>query len=262
MAIVYLGNAGGGSGGGVQDVTAADTSIVVGGTAAHPTVRTGTLDVIAADHPAAADWSNNSKKITGLANGSAATDAQTYGQGVASLLSTTGDLVYASAANTIARLGVGATGQSLRVASGLPAWRYPPGYELDYVEITSNVTTASATPVTAITGNAVTYDGSTRIALTVYSGALFALGSGSIKASLFEGSTELGWMGSLSARISATVTEVDAPLYATRYFTPSNGSHTYLLKVYRDAGTGTLGIAAGTGGAGAFMPAFMRITVA
>ena len=80
MAIVYLGNAGGGSGGGVQDVTAADTSIVVGGTAAHPTVRTGTLDVIAADHPAAADWSNNAHKITGLANGSAASDAAAFGQ--------------------------------------------------------------------------------------------------------------------------------------------------------------------------------------
>ena len=66
--------------GGVQSVTAADTSVVVTGTATAPTIATGTLDVIAADHPPAANWSNNSKKITGLANGTAATDAAAFGQ--------------------------------------------------------------------------------------------------------------------------------------------------------------------------------------
>lgn len=35
---------------------------------------------------------------------------------------TTGDLPYASATNTLARLGIGSAGQFLRVTSGLPAW--------------------------------------------------------------------------------------------------------------------------------------------
>jgi hypothetical protein len=74
------GGGGGGGGGTVTSVTATDTSIVVGGTGAAPTIATATLDVIAADHPPAADWSNNSHKITGLANGSASTDAAAYGQ--------------------------------------------------------------------------------------------------------------------------------------------------------------------------------------
>jgi hypothetical protein len=65
---------------GVLTVAAADTSVVVGGTGAAPTVRTGTLDVVAAQHPAAADWSNNSHKITSVANGSGAQDAAAYGQ--------------------------------------------------------------------------------------------------------------------------------------------------------------------------------------
>ncbi|HEX5268911.1 MAG TPA: hypothetical protein VFW33_00425, partial [Gemmataceae bacterium] len=52
------------SGTGVASVTAGDTSVVIGGTATAPTVETGTLDVIASDHPPAANWSNNSKKIT------------------------------------------------------------------------------------------------------------------------------------------------------------------------------------------------------
>lgn len=50
----------------VTSVTAGDTSIVVGGSAAAPTIETATLDVIATDHPAAASWSNNNKAITGV----------------------------------------------------------------------------------------------------------------------------------------------------------------------------------------------------
>lgn len=80
MPIVYESASKGGGSGTVTSVTAADTSIVIAGTATDPTVKTGTLDVIAADHPPAADWSNNSHKITGLANGTAATDAAAFGQ--------------------------------------------------------------------------------------------------------------------------------------------------------------------------------------
>lgn len=71
--------AGGGSGT-VQSVTAGDASIAIGGTLASPTVETGTLDQIATLHPPAANWSNNAKKITGLANGTAASDAAAFGQ--------------------------------------------------------------------------------------------------------------------------------------------------------------------------------------
>jgi hypothetical protein len=66
--------------GNVAGITAADTSIVVGGTTANPTVATGTLDVIATQHPPAAAVAMNAKKITGLANGSGAQDAAAFGQ--------------------------------------------------------------------------------------------------------------------------------------------------------------------------------------
>lgn len=65
---------------GIMTLTAADASVVVGGTTAAATVRTGTLDAIATAEPPAAAWSNNSKKITNLANGSAAQDAAAFGQ--------------------------------------------------------------------------------------------------------------------------------------------------------------------------------------
>jgi hypothetical protein len=38
------------------------------------------------------------------------------------LTSTTGDIIYASGANTPARLGIGSEGQVLKVTSGIPAW--------------------------------------------------------------------------------------------------------------------------------------------
>lgn len=64
----------------VGSITDTDPSIVVGGTATAPTIATGTIDVIATQHPPAANWSNNSKKITSLANGVSAQDAAAFGQ--------------------------------------------------------------------------------------------------------------------------------------------------------------------------------------
>jgi hypothetical protein len=44
-----------------------------------------------------------------------------------STLTTTGDIYYASAANTPARLAIGSTGNVLTVASGIPSWAAPAG---------------------------------------------------------------------------------------------------------------------------------------
>jgi len=44
-----------------------------------------------------------------------------------STLTTTGDIYYASAANTPARLGIGSTGNVLTVSGGLPVWSAPAG---------------------------------------------------------------------------------------------------------------------------------------
>ena len=66
-----------------------------------------------------------------------------------STLSTTGDIYYASSANTPARLGIGSTGNVLTVAGGIPSWAAPAGggkvLQVVYGSTSTSVQTASAT---------------------------------------------------------------------------------------------------------------------
>jgi hypothetical protein len=67
------------------------------------------------------------------------------------LTTTTGDTIYASGANTPARLGIGSNGQVLTVASGIPSWATPstPASGLTFLSATtfSNVATSSTNSV-------------------------------------------------------------------------------------------------------------------
>lgn len=130
MALAFASSSGGGGGSGVQSVTAGDTSIVVGGTATNPTVETADLATIAADHATSGNVALNSHKITGLANGTAASDAAAFGQipsvPVASVFGRTGAVVAANGdyEGVIASALTGATAATRYVGgttSGAPA---------------------------------------------------------------------------------------------------------------------------------------------
>ena len=76
-----------------------------------------------------------------------------------SLLTTTGDTIYASGANTPARLGIGSTGQVLTVSGGLPVWGSAPAASHIGVRVkgSSNQTIANTT-YTILPWNQETYD--------------------------------------------------------------------------------------------------------
>jgi hypothetical protein len=68
------------------------------------------------------------------------------------LTSTTGDIIYASGANTPARLGIGSTGQLLTVSGGVPTWSAPPASGsmtlISTTTLSTGTTTISSIPST------------------------------------------------------------------------------------------------------------------
>jgi len=90
--------------------------------------------------------------------------SDTYSQSVANgkfinntLTTTTGDIIYASAANTPARLGIGSTDQVLKISGGIPAWgaaTFNTGYA--YVSTLEGTTSASFTDLATVVSTTVT----------------------------------------------------------------------------------------------------------
>jgi hypothetical protein len=62
-----------------------------------------------------------------------------------STLTTTGDIIYASGANTPARLGIGSTGQILTVSGGVPSWSAPSTGLIKQVVFGSTTTSVTVT---------------------------------------------------------------------------------------------------------------------
>lgn len=181
------------------------------------------------------------------------------GTGLADPMTTRGDSMYRNSSNVTDRLPIPAAGKVIgRVGSDLGAL-YPPGYEFDYVQKTTNtsITGTSGSETTVVTGAAVTYDGSTIVMVEFY--AAFAApdstASRSLTVGLFESTTEIARLCYAEA---AVTTQPDyKPFYGRYRFTPTNASHTYNIKAWVSAGTGLVG--GGAGGAAA-APCFMRIT--
>lgn len=139
-----------------------------------------------------------------------------------------------------------------------------PGAELDYVEITSpvNVTaTAEGSATSVVTGNAVTYDGSTAVYIEFECVALRPDLSGNaiVKLCLFEDGSSLGTIATVAqpATTSPTV-GVRAPVHRRVKKTPSNASHTYSIRGFTN--TGTAVVDAGAAGSGNLWPAYIRIS--
>lgn len=160
----------------------------------------------------------------------------------------------------ITALSGGALGQYLRATNSTTvSYEYPPGYEYDYAEFTSDKTTTATTAAgaaTVIAGGAVTYDGATAVWVEFFAPYGINISGQLLNIELYDGASAVGTICSLGA---AGVT--DGPLVGRRRLTPSAASHTYTIKAWNSgAGTGT--VKAGAGGAGVLYPGYIRITKA
>lgn len=179
-----------------------------------------------------------------------------------------GDLVKGGASGVPTRLALGPALQHLRVNAAGDDLEFadPPSpsggsgsVELDYAEITSvaSVTaTDEATPQTIITGNAVSYDGSTIVMVDFFAPYAHLDNSAhTLYVALWDESA-------IVARLFLVGSTGDfSPVRAGYRFTPSAGAHTYRIRAHTAAATPQIGAGAASG-ANSYVPAFMRIVTA
>ena len=194
--------------------------------------------------------------------------ADTYSQTVANgkfinntLTTTTGDIIYASAANTPARLGIGSTDQVLKVSGGVPAWGAAPAASFVgcILKKTSGGQTAASGVDTAITWNSETIDtdafhdnstNTSRITIPAGKGGKYlfswnvSLITGASILKVFvngTGGTRVGYINLLSGQASTAsiILNLSAADYVELYFGQSTGS----TQTIYDETNGATGIA-------------------
>lgn len=92
------------------------------------------------------------------------------------LTTTTGDIIYASGANTPARLGIGSSGQVLTVSGGIPAWATASGgaiKQIVYAKSSSNTSasggsTSTVVDVTGLTASITPTSSSSKIWVSMW----------------------------------------------------------------------------------------------
>jgi hypothetical protein len=132
----------------------------------------GTVTSVAATVPAFLSITGSPITTSGtLAISYSGTALPAINGGTAQTAYTTGDILYASATNTLSKLAVGTTGYTLTVASGVPAWKPPytrtsftatagqtsftATYNVGYVQVFVNGVLLNAADYTASSGTAV-----------------------------------------------------------------------------------------------------------
>jgi hypothetical protein len=134
--------------------------------------------------------------------------------------------------------------------------------EIAYQEFTSAVSTTATTEggsTQVVSAGAITFDGSTPVMICFF--APFATTAGaadgtSITFLLFDSGSVVGQLGVL-LHPGTGASGQRGPIYLERRLTPTNASHTYIVRIIESGGTAS--VSAGTGGSGTPLPGFIRI---
>lgn len=161
------------------------------------------------------------------AAGQAALGTQAVGYGGTGLTTfTTGDLMYASDSATLSKLGIGSTGQALRVVAGVPAWTTESSYAVTtFSGGTTGLLPSSATSgAITLTGTLAVANGGTNITSYTTGDILYASASGVIsKLGIGTNGQQLIVSGGLPAwtSVSGSVTTIS---FASTGLTPSTAT--------------------------------------
>lgn len=152
------------------------------------------------------------------------------------LTTTTGDIIYASGANTPARLGIGTTGQVLNVAGGVPVWATPSAPSPNFQLLGSaNLTGSTTVTVSGISGKNQLY-------ILIVDAATSSAGS-DIKLRLnTDTSAKYGYMG-IAHVVSSTPTAIATTSGADGYvFVVQGGASNFFAGSILVNGTNTSGL--------------------
>lgn len=162
-------------------------------------------------------------------------------------LTTTGDIYYASAANTPARLGIGSTDQVLKVSGGVPVWGAAPNKVVQIVNATNGTQTIVATSTFADSNLSATitptsasnkvlvfvthsgagkYNSQTAIQVRLLRGSTTILNIESNAAST--GTTGENMIGSISANYLDSPATTSATTYKTQIASRGNTGSAYI----------------------------------
>lgn len=133
-------------------------------------------------------------------------------------------------------------------------------YEVDYAEITSDGTaTATSTPgTTLITGSSVSFDGSTIAVVEFYCASVqYTATTGSLlNIELADGGTVIDRIGQFVVVPGDGNLHAIGPIMGAYRYTPSNASHTFSIRAWKNNAADTAVLKAG----GNFLPAFLRVS--
>jgi hypothetical protein len=144
--------------------------------------------------------------------------------------------------------------------SGTGALVLPPGFEINYTQITASVNitdTSEATATALISPGVVTFDGGA-VLVEVFAYTLTGPTSGFVSLTLFEGATEITRLAVFQGFVTGA--QVNETVMAHYRFTPSVGSHTYKVCGFVASTAGTPVLVAGSGGPAGNAPSYIRFT--
>jgi len=135
--------------------------------------------------------------------------------------------------------------------------------EVAYAEITANASitaTTEGTANTVVTAPAIIADGTSAYVIQFYARGIIADTAldRTLDVLLYQDGASIGFMQHASTLVAGKANEF--PGQGWRRIVPTIGSHTYSIRAFVSAGTGT--IVASTGVIGGTEPAFIRITKA
>jgi len=157
------------------------------------------------------------------------------------------NLVVADNIETVSARGL-ALGKSFTIPSAYATANRGVGGQIDYVELQAPVTVTATTEGTAnpvLASGSIALDGRTTVAVE-FAAPKTTIGGTLIRFALYDNGADIGFLAGDTA----------GERLLRRQWTPAAGAHVFSIRAWVDSGSGV--VSAGTGGAGQFMPVWLR----